>query len=77
MHDDMPSCRTIGRGTGLSASYVHRVINGLREPSLGNASRIATYLNMSLDEFFANIRIKRSISRSKRPSPVPPPVPSA
>jgi transcriptional regulator with XRE-family HTH domain len=50
---NVSSITEIARATGLSKSHISRVLQARRCPSLDVASRIAGYLNMSLDEFAA------------------------
>lgn len=45
------SLTNIANGTGISLSMVSRIMNGHRTPSLDNATKIAAYLGISVDEF--------------------------
>ena len=50
---EIVSFTEIARATRLDTSYISRIFSGERRPSLRVASRIATYLGMSLDDFYA------------------------
>lgn len=47
---------SIAHSTGLSASYVSRIFDGTRNPSLMTAERIADHLGISVGEFYAELQ---------------------
>jgi transcriptional regulator with XRE-family HTH domain len=47
---------SIAQGTGLSASYVSRIFDGTRSPSMMAAERIASHLGISVGEFYSELQ---------------------
>jgi antitoxin component HigA of HigAB toxin-antitoxin module len=43
----------VSRSTGVSISYVSRVFNGLREPRVTTAIKMAQYIGIPLEDFIA------------------------
>lgn len=41
----------ISRGTGISVTTLSRIFKGTRKPSLDKAKRIASHLQITLDDF--------------------------
>lgn len=50
------SLRKLADEHGMDYSYLWRIFNGRRTPSVDYSLRLATLLNMTLDQFFEAIR---------------------
>lgn len=48
----------ISRATGISLSHLSRIANGNRWPSFDTANQIATYLGVTLDELYYDLKQK-------------------
>lgn len=59
IHVDAPPVRVmeLSRLTGISAAHICKIFGGKRTPSFANAAKIATALNISLDELYVRLSI--------------------
>lgn len=47
--------RAISRSTGISVAHISRIFNGQSNPTLVTASKLARYLNCTLDDLAAHL----------------------
>lgn len=60
------SLSIVHRGTGLSTTYLSRVGNGARTPSLGVAKTLATYFRISIDDLLDALeKVKKEKAANK------------
>lgn len=64
----IPNLNAMARNTGISVTYLSRIFNGHRRPSMRMSNKIATHMGISLDDLYGMLSAipQRPVQRSKR-----------